>query len=139
MNRTKARQKAFSMVFELGFGHHSAEKIIEVSSLNDPNSVDDYSKSALLCIGRNLSDIDAFIEKYSVGWALSRMSMVSVAILRLAVYELMYMPDIPVSVSINEAVELAKRYEGEECASFINGILGTLEKNETIDKQADAE
>ena len=75
---------------------------------------------------RLLQKIDALIEEHSHKWKTTRLSRVALSVLRLAVYELMYCEDIPVSVSINEAVELAKSYAGEEDASFINGVLGGI-------------
>ena len=70
--------------------------------------------------------IDQLIEQYSKDWKLDRMAAVDRNLLRLAIYEILYMPDIPSAVSINEAVELAKIYGSDESAKFVNGILGNL-------------
>ena len=72
----------------------------------------------------NVSEIDETISKLAVDWKLERIMRVDLSILRLAIYEMVFVDDIPVSVSINEAVELAKRYGGDADASFINGVLG---------------
>lgn len=74
----------------------------------------------------NLEEIDRLIEASSENWSLSRMSRVDLAILRLAAYELRRRPDIPASVTINEAIELGKRYGAEETAPFLNGVLDRI-------------
>ncbi len=75
-----------------------------------------------------IPEIDALISKTSNGWRIDRMSRVDLSILRLAVFELLFDDDIPGGVAINEAVELAKQYGGDESSSFINGILGVIAK-----------
>ncbi len=76
----------------------------------------------------NEAVIDEKIEQNIHGWKMSRLSRVSLALLRLAIYEMMYEKDIPLSVSINEVVDLAKKYGGSEDAPFINGVLGSVAK-----------
>jgi len=77
-----------------------------------------------------LSELDGFIERYSKGWKVSRISKTALAVLRTAMYEILYMEDIPNAAAINEAVELAKGYEEQETVSFINGILGSFVRGE---------
>ena len=74
--------------------------------------------------------MDIYIERYAKGWRFDRISLVASAIMRVAMYEMMYMPDIPHGVSINEAVEIAKKYESPETVKFMNGILGTFLREE---------
>lgn len=74
-------------------------------------------------------EIDEIIEKYAVGWKVGRISKVSLAVLRLAVYEIMNVDDAPTGAVINEAVEIARRYEEEDKVSFINGILGSFARS----------
>lgn len=76
----------------------------------------------------NLQMIDSAIEKHAKNWALHRMSIVDLCILRLGAYELFYLADIPPAVSINEAIELAKEFSTEKSAKFINGVLDNLRK-----------
>ena len=83
--------------------------------------------------------IDDYIRKYAKGWSLERMARVDLAIIRLALYELLFMDDIPISVSINEAVELAKKYGNEKSSSFINGILGNFIRSESIKTRINGE
>ena len=83
-------------------------------------------------VARHRSELDGYIETYAVGWKFARLPMVAAAIMRVAMYEILYMDDIPNSVAINEAVELAKKYESDEVVRFINGILGTFVQKEAI-------
>lgn len=82
-------------------------------------------------------ELDALIEQFSHGWKLSRISRTALAVLRVALYEILYMPDIPAAASINEAVELAKGYDEPETVRFINGILGSFmrSRGETVEEQ----
>ncbi len=80
-------------------------------------------------IAEKNAEIDALLNETSKGWKTSRMSTVDLCILRLAVYEILYDEDMPVGVAINEAVELAKRFGGEDSGSFVNGILGKIAKS----------
>ena len=76
------------------------------------------------------AELDGYIEKYAVGWKFARIPLVASAIMRVAMFEVMYMDDIPNAAAINEAVELAKKYESDEVVRFINGILGTFLRQE---------
>ena len=107
------------------------EKMISTytESLNEEEikSLDErYIKSVLEGIVEKVVSIDEYIAKYSKDWSIERMSKIDLAILRVAIYEVLYKDDIPSSVSINEAVELAKKYSHEDASSFINGILGSV-------------
>jgi len=92
----------------------------------------EYIKRLVTGISEHSAELDGYIEKYAVGWKFNRISRTAVAILKLAMYEVLYMPDIPDSASINEAVELAKHYEPPETVSFINGILGSFSRGEVL-------
>ncbi|SHI08219.1 NusB antitermination factor [Sporobacter termitidis DSM 10068] len=76
------------------------------------------------------AELDGYIEKYAVGWKFGRISRTAVAILKTAMFEIMYMPDVPNKAAINEAVELAKRYEEPMTVPFINGVLGSFSRSE---------
>ena len=86
-------------------------------------------------------ELDGLIERFSQGWKLSRISRTALAVLRCALYEILYMPEIPDAASINEAVELAKGYDEPETVRFINGILGSFmrSRGEEIPESAAAE
>ena len=89
-----------------------------------------YIRSLVRGVALHRGELDGYIEKYAVGWKFSRIPMVAVAIMRVAMYEILYMQDIPTGVAINEAVEIAKKYETEETVRFINGILGSYVREE---------
>ncbi|MCL2827821.1 MAG: transcription antitermination factor NusB [Oscillospiraceae bacterium] len=81
-------------------------------------------------LGEHLVELDFYIEKYAHGWKVGRISRVAVAIMRVSMYEVLYVPEVPGSVAINEAVEMAKKYEEPDTVSFINGILGSFIRGE---------
>ena len=126
MKRREARQQAFVLVFEQSFSHDGMEQIIDVAEAVMEKPVDEFAGRMAIGTEANLPLIDEKIEKNSRGWKLSRLSKVSLAVLRLGIYELLFEKDTPVGVTINEAVELAKKYGGEEDAPFVNGVLGAV-------------
>ena len=75
-------------------------------------------------------ELDGIISEFSRGWKINRISKTALAVLRCAIYEIKYMPDIPVSVAINEAIELCKEFDDTETVSFVNGILGSFTRSE---------
>ena len=74
-------------------------------------------------------ELDGYIGKYAVNWSVSRISKVARAILHVAMYECLYVQDVPVSAAINEAVELARKYEDEDVVAFVNGVLGSFARD----------
>lgn len=125
MNRKKAREYAFILLFEYKFQPDEIKNIVEdfVKEFN-PDDQQDYIEKVVFGAIENIDFIDKKIGELSEGWKTERISSVSLSILRLAIYEIEFCEDIPSVVSINEAVSLAKKYEGEEAAPFVNGILG---------------
>lgn len=128
MNRKNARENAFILIFEKIFRDDSVEDIIKDAIEARNFEYDDYVEQVFIGVFEHLDEIDEQISANLKSWKISRISKVSLAILRLAVFEMLYMEDIPQGVSINEAVELAKKYSTQEDASFINGVLGALSK-----------
>ena len=92
----------------------------------------DYITRLVTGVCEHAAELDGYIDKYSVGWKFGRISRTAVAIMKTAMFEVLYMPDIPDRAAINEAVELAKRYEPPETVSFINGVLGSFTRGEEI-------
>ena len=129
MNRRQAREQAFIFVFESEFGNNNAEDIIEMARLYRDEEVDDFARSLLIGVKENEGIIEEYIEKNVTGWKKERLSIVAISILKIAIYEIMYIENIPESVSINEAVELAKKYGEKEEPSYINGVLGSVVRN----------
>lgn len=128
MTRKQAREEAFILIFEKVFSDGTVEEILEIAGEARDLVPDDYIKTVFGGVYENLAELDGIISKNAVGWKIERISKTALAILRLAIFEMKYMEDIPVSVSINEAVEIAKKYATGEDASFINGILSTVAK-----------
>lgn len=128
MTRKQAREEAFILVFEKEFNGNTTDEILEAAAEARDLEPDDYVKTVFCGVYDRLSALDGLISENSVGWSINRISKTALCILRLAIYEINYMDDIPVSVSINEAVELAKKYATKDDASFVNGILSTVVK-----------
>ena len=139
MTRRQAREAALCMLFDYGF--HSEEPPEELLELYLDNyydekekcisseiRADNYFSKVYFGVISNLAEIDEMIERCSEKWSKKRISRISVSLLRIAVYEMIYMQDIPVQVSINEAVDLAKRFDTEDSYTFVNGVLGAAEK-----------
>ena len=91
-----------------------------------------YISEVVRGVGLHNAELDEYIDRYSEKWDFDRISRTALAIMKTAMYEVLYMPDIPNGVSINEAVELAKKYEEPEVVPFINGILGAFVKGEAV-------
>ena len=135
MTRRELRDNVFKMLFRIEF--HEAEEMPEQLALFE-DELDtlfegkqgqenrDYLTNKCNDIFSHITELDEAINEVSSGWKTSRMSKVDLTIIRLAVYEMRYEEDIPVAVSINEAVELAKKYGTDDSASFVNGILAKL-------------
>ena len=128
MTRKQAREEAFILVFEKEFNDDALEDILVLAEEVRDIEADEYVKNVFFGVFENIDAIDEKISNNAVGWSIKRITKTALAILRLAIYEIEFYDEIPVSVSINEAVELAKKYATKEDASFINGILSTIAK-----------
>ncbi len=138
MNRRAAREAVFELLFETEFKADEArEDIFALSTENREVEENDYVKDAYFGVCQHLEEIDERINRHAKGWKTSRISKVSRSILRLCVYEMLYCPDIPVSVSINEAVELCKKFDEEKARAFLNGVLNSV-KEEIAKEQGNA-
>ena len=91
----------------------------------------EYITRLVMGVFAHAAELDGYIDKYSVGWKFGRISRTAVAIMKVAMFEVLYMQDVPDGAAINEAVELAKRYEPPETVSFVNGVLGSFSRGET--------
>ena len=127
MTRKDARENAFILLFELTCkSEETAEEIFDMATGIRELECDDYVKTVFFGTNTNLRIIDETIEKSLVGWKSARLSIVTTALLRLATYEMMFFEDIPVKVSINEAIELSKKYDDEKAYMLINGSLNAI-------------
>lgn len=126
MTRKESREQAFILLFEYSFTMESANELFSIASEVGLSDYDEYAIKVVNDAINNVAYIDELISKYSKGWSTSRISKVALAALRLAVAEILYFDDIPSSVSVNECVELIKKYASTQDASFANGILGSI-------------
>ncbi len=128
MNRRKSREQAFRMIFARSLNHDGTQQIIDAAEMSEDVRIEEFAEKTACGVERNEALLDGEIRKYIRGWTLDRLSKVSLALLRMALYEMRFADDIPVSVSINEAVNLAKKYGAASDAPFVNGVLGSAAK-----------
>ena len=117
------------LTYERMFGcDDTYNDVHEKSGISEQPTDDDirFAGSIVEGVQANIEEIDAVIAEAAVGWTVERMPRVDLSILRNAVYEIRFSCEVPPAVAVNEAVELAKKYEGPECGAFVNGILGSL-------------
>ncbi|WBW50592.1 transcription antitermination factor NusB [Peptoniphilus equinus] len=128
MSRKKARIGQMQLIYQIDLNGTCDDNDIDVFLENFEFKEDEvqYIQSSMPVINEHLADIDALLKDNLQGWTLERLAKVDRAILRIAVYEMLYRDDIPDEVSINEAVELAKSYGSNDSQKFINGILGSI-------------
>lgn len=159
MTRSNAREVAVHMIYELGFGSRSAEELLEHEMTRErfaqlgeeeplyaqfPNEKQrQYIRDLVQGVYVHGPELDDYISRYSVGWSFARIPRMAAAVMRTAMYEVLYMPDVPNASAIDAAVELTKQYEPQEVASFVNGILGTFVRtelpDEPVEEQAEPE
>ena len=149
MNRSTAREIAVHFAFELAFSSDSAGQLLEreltpeafeLRGREEPLYAEfpgegelKYITTLVRGVGSHGAELDGYIEKYAKGWRFSRIDRVASAIMRVSMYEILYMPDIPNKAAINEAVEIAKGYVDDDVVKFINGILGSFVRAELPD------
>ncbi|MDD3429872.1 MAG: transcription antitermination factor NusB [Oscillospiraceae bacterium] len=132
MSRKKARENAFLAMFEMSFKNATLEEIIENAIEKEENQLDDYGKKIIGLFEEHQTEIDMLIASKLKGWQPERIPRVSYTALRLAVTEMLYSGKDMVSIAINEAVDLTKKYGDETDYQFVNGVLGSIAR-ESID------
>ena len=142
MTRTNAREIVAQLVFAMGFRDDDAKEVVDAhlqpeyfDTLKDESDAYDerpsgkqmdYITQTVCGIREKQEELDGYIAKYAIGWNLNRISKPARAIMLLAMYECLYVQDVPTGAAINEAVELTRKYEDEDVVSFVNGILGAF-------------
>ena len=129
MNRHKARENAFLLVFESIFLNLEFEKLFDIAAEVGEIKLNGYSKKIISGVLQRRSEIDEKIKLFLKNWEIDRIPNVLRAILEISFYEILYVKDVDPPVSINEAVELAKKYFADDGPSFINGVLGSFVKS----------
>jgi transcription antitermination protein NusB len=126
MKRHEAREKAFQILFQLDMLEEDTEQIIQESLEEEQH--DEFLRQLVNGVTKEKQIIDEAISANLENWSLNRLPAVEKTVLRIATYEIKYLDDIPDNVSINEAVELAKRYGDEKSGKFVNGVLSKVIK-----------
>jgi N utilization substance protein B len=131
--RRQAREAALQLLYALDMTHTEVTAMLESAWTKAVIAVEtrDFTSALVTGVMAHRAEIDALIQTWSAHWSLERIGLVERNILRFAIYELLFMPEIPPNVTINEAVEVAKKYGTEEAPSFINGILDRV-KHEVV-------
>ncbi len=148
MTRTNAREIALHFMFELAFSNHNAESLLRLRLTKEhfaqvkdecylyqqfPNKKQaDYIQTLVEGAFLHSPELDDYISRYAKGWSFSRIPSVIATLMRIAMFEVLYMPDIPDAVAINDALEIAKGYDDPEVISFMNGLLGAFVRGEEI-------
>lgn len=142
MTRANARELAVHLIYSHSFTSEEPEALISArldreyyKLLSDDNDVyaerpsrpqRAYLDSVVSGVVNRLDTLDAYIQKYAIHWDVNRISKLARAIMQLAIFEILYVDDVPTGVAISEAVRIAKMYDGDDTGSFVNGILGAF-------------
>ena len=145
MTRANARELAVHLIYGRDFTGEEPEQVVSVrlakeyyAKLSEENEVYAerpsrnqiaYLDKVVAGVANRAVELNAEIQKYSIGWDVSRISRLTRAIMQLAIFEILYVEDVPTGVAVSEAVRLAKKYDGDDTGSFVNGILGTFARN----------
>ena len=145
MTRANARELAVHLIYSQGFTGDEPEKVVAdrlekeyyklLSAENDiygerPSRAQlAYIDGVVSGVANRTDDLNAEIQKFSIGWDVSRISRLARTIMQLAIYEILYVEDVPTGVAVSEAVRLAKKYDGNDTGSFVNGILGSFARS----------
>lgn len=145
MTRANARELAVHLIYGRDFTGEEPEEVVSVrlakdyyAKLSEENDVYAerpsrsqmaYLDKVVAGVANRAEDLDEQIQKYSIGWDVGRISRLTRSIMQLAIYEILYVEDVPVGVAVSEAVRLAKKYDGDDTGSFVNGILGSFARS----------
>lgn len=128
--RSDAREVAMKLVFEYLFNNQINEQLIDdLSQEYQLGAEQDFATKTYFGVVNNIEKLNAIIEQHSIGFSINRIFKVDRAVLLVALYEILFVEEIDYKVSVNEALNLAKKYSTEKSAKFINGILAKVEKN----------
>ena len=128
--RRKSRESALQVLYQLDITKQAGPKAIThwKAHFSPSEAIDEFTERIVVGVLDHAREIDQLIERYSENWRLDRMTLVDRNILRMAIFELLYCNEIPPKVTLNEAIDLGKRYGSEDSGSFINGILDRIQK-----------
>jgi len=131
MTRKQAREEAFLLVYQYKFQPERMDELLSDFFSERPEAADqeEYIRDVVSGVVSRLSEIDETMGQFAKEWKVERISSVSLAAMRLGIYEIKYRDDVPAPVAVNEAVGLAVKFEGDEAANFVNGVLGGVQKS----------
>ena len=155
MTRANARELAVHLIYGRDFTGEEPEQVVSIrlakeyyAKLSEENEVYAerpnraqiaYLDKVVSGVANRAEDLNEQIQKYAIGWDVSRISRLTRAIMQLAIYEILYVEDVPTGVAISEAVRLAKKYDGDDTGAFVNGILGSFARSLNAPKAEDAQ
>ncbi len=147
MTRANARELAVHLIYSRSFTDEEPEVIVAArlereyyAKLAEENEIYNerpnraqllYIDSVVAGVANRHEDLNAKIQQFSIGWDVSRISRLARSVMQLAIYEILYVEDVPTGVAISEAVRLAKKYDGDDTGAFVNGILGSFARSLT--------
>ena len=150
MTRANARELAVHLIYGREFTGEDPEQVVSVrlakeyyAKLSEENEIYAerpnrfqiaYLDKVVSGVANRADDLDAQIQKYAIGWDVNRISRLTRAIMQLAIFEILYVEDVPTGVAVSEAVRLAKKYDGDDTGAFVNGILGTFARSLTVEE-----
>lgn len=154
MTRGNARELAVHLIYGRDFTGEEPEQVVSIrldreyyEKLKDENDVYAerpsrnqlrYIDTVVAGVANREEDLNAQISKFSIGWDISRISRLTRCIMQLAIFEILYVEDVPTGVAVSEAVRLAKKYDGNDTGSFVNGILGSFARSLPVEKAEEA-
>ena len=155
MTRANARELAVHLIYSQSFTGEEPEKVVSTrlekeyyQKLSAENEIYEerpsraqlaYIDNVVSGVANRQEELNGQIQKFSIGWDVSRISRLARSIMQLAIYETLYVDDVPVGVAVSEAVRLAKKYDGADTGSFVNGILGSFARSLNAPKAEEAE
>ena len=150
MTRANARELAVHLIYGRDFTGEEPQEVLSVrlakeyySKLSEENEVYSqrpsrpqlaYLDKVVAGVANRAEDLNAQIQKFSIGWDVSRISRLTRAIMQLAIFEILYVEDVPTGVAVSEAVRLAKKYDGDDTGAFVNGILGAFARSLPVEE-----
>ncbi|HEV8540576.1 MAG TPA: transcription antitermination factor NusB [Nitrospiraceae bacterium] len=130
-NRRQSRERALQILFQLDIHGKTGEWLEDFWIQHPaPEEIKSFAERLVAGVGANRAELDKLIGAHATNWKVSRMPVVDRNILRGALYELLWMPDVPAKVTVNEAIELAKRFADEDTKKFVNGVLDKILKED---------
>lgn len=141
MGRRASREAVMKLLYQLEIQKNDRNEQIDMALEDETYTESDraYIRSIVDGIAEKVTHLDSIIEKYAMGWKITRLSKIDLSILRIGIYEILYREDIPFSVSVNEAVELAKKYSNEDAGAFVNGLLAKVTKADADEVKPEAD